>query len=140
MMRDEPFYALLSVFHSQDTPGVGTFYDFQDRLLQRPRQPRTTRRRPYRSRDQRSSPALTSAMAAPIHPTDGFIYTYPQENYRLHTLIPRDSDLWKYHQDARSCAESSVKWKKYDFHLLQTRAAGRDRWLRRLHTVGQSVV
>jgi hypothetical protein len=56
------------------------------------------------------------------------IYTYPQENYRLHTRIPRDSDLWQLHANARSCAERSVKRKKYDFHLLQTRTAGRDRW------------
>ncbi len=55
------------------------------------------------------------------------IYTYPRENYRLHTVIPRNSDLWQCHQDARSCAERSVKRKKYDFHLLQTRTAGRDR-------------
>jgi hypothetical protein len=60
------------------------------------------------------------------------IYTYPQENYRLHTLIPRDTHLWQCHKDARSCAERSVKRKKYDFHLLQTRTAGRDRWFFRL--------
>ncbi len=60
------------------------------------------------------------------------IYTYPQENYRLHTLIPRDSDLWQCHRDARSCAERSVKRKKYDFHLLETKTAGRDRWFFRL--------
>jgi hypothetical protein len=60
------------------------------------------------------------------------IYTYPQENYRLHTLIPRDSDLWQAHRDARSCAERSVKRKKYDFHLLETKTAGRDRWFFRL--------
>ena len=53
MMRDEPFYALMSGFDPQDQPGVGTFYDFQDRLLQRLRQPRTVRRRPYRRRAQR---------------------------------------------------------------------------------------
>jgi len=60
------------------------------------------------------------------------IYTYPQENYRLHTLIPRKSALWKCHQDMRSCAERSVKRKKYDFLLLQTRTAGRDRWFFRI--------
>jgi hypothetical protein len=60
------------------------------------------------------------------------IYTYPEENYRLHTLIPRNGDLWQCHQDARSCAERSVKRKKYDFHLLQTRTAGRDRWFFRV--------
>ncbi|UCC61476.1 MAG: hypothetical protein JSV36_11735 [Anaerolineae bacterium] len=60
------------------------------------------------------------------------IYTYPQENYRLHTLIPRDSDLWQCHRDHRSCAERSVKRKKYDFHLRETRTAGRERWFFRL--------
>jgi hypothetical protein len=60
------------------------------------------------------------------------VYTYPQQNYRLHTLIPRDSDLWQCHKDARSCAERSVKRKKRDFHLLHTRTAGRDRWFFRL--------
>jgi hypothetical protein len=60
------------------------------------------------------------------------VYTYPQHNYRLHTLIPRDSDLWLAHKDARSCAERSVKRKKLDFNLLQTRTAGRDRWFFRL--------
>jgi len=60
------------------------------------------------------------------------VYTYPQDNYRLHTLIPRDSDLWQLHRDARSCAERSVKRKKLDFRLRQTRTAGRDRWFFRL--------
>lgn len=60
------------------------------------------------------------------------IYTYPQRNYRWHTLIPRDSSLWKLHYNARSCAERSVKRKKYDCHLSQTRTAGRDRWFFRV--------
>ena len=60
------------------------------------------------------------------------IYTYPKQNYRLHTRLPRDSELWQLHANARSCAERSVKRKKYDFHLLQTRTAGRDRWFFRL--------
>ncbi len=60
------------------------------------------------------------------------IYTYPKENYRLHTLIPRESDLFRAHRHARSCAERSVKRKKYDFQLLQTQTAGRERWFFRL--------
>jgi hypothetical protein len=60
------------------------------------------------------------------------IYTYPQENYRLHTLIPRDSDLWLCHAKRRSCAERSVKRKKHDFGLLHTRTAGRERWFFRV--------
>jgi hypothetical protein len=53
---------------------------------------------------------------------------YPKENYRLHTFIPRDSLFWQLHRDARSCAERSVKRKKCDFHLRETRTAGRARW------------
>jgi hypothetical protein len=60
------------------------------------------------------------------------VYTYPKQNYRLHTLIPRTSDLWKVHLDARSCAERSVKRKKHDFLLLQTHTAGRERWFFRV--------
>ncbi len=60
------------------------------------------------------------------------IYTYPKENYRLHPLITRHSVLWQCHLDARSCAERSVKRKKYDCHLLQSKTAGRDRWFFRL--------
>jgi hypothetical protein len=33
-LHEQPFYALLCGFELDDLPGVGTFYDFQDRLLQ----------------------------------------------------------------------------------------------------------
>ena len=33
-LREQPFYALLCGFEPDAVPGVGTFYDFQDRLLQ----------------------------------------------------------------------------------------------------------
>jgi hypothetical protein len=33
-LHEQPFYALLSGFEPTVVPGVGTFYDFQDRLLQ----------------------------------------------------------------------------------------------------------
>jgi len=33
LMRDEPFYAIISGFDPAYIPGVGTFYDFMDRLL-----------------------------------------------------------------------------------------------------------
>jgi hypothetical protein len=46
MLRTEPFYAVASGFTPGDTPGVGTFYDFQNRLLGGPPQPVT--RRPTR--------------------------------------------------------------------------------------------
>ena len=53
MMHDEPYHSIISGFDPQDIPGVGTFYDFQDRLLQRQRQSRTTPCRPRRRRDKR---------------------------------------------------------------------------------------
>jgi hypothetical protein len=33
LMRDQPFYAIISGFDPAHVPGVGTFYDFMDRLL-----------------------------------------------------------------------------------------------------------
>jgi hypothetical protein len=33
-LQEQPFYAVLCGFEPDDVPGVGTFYDFQDRLLQ----------------------------------------------------------------------------------------------------------
>ena len=53
LMHDDPFHAIISGFDPHDIPGVGTFYDFQDRLLKRLRQPRTLQRRPFRRRTQR---------------------------------------------------------------------------------------
>lgn len=84
----------------------------------------------------KKTPAVTTcphfAQECSASPYGRVIYTYPKENYRLHTLIPRDSKLWQLHRDARSCAERSVKRKKYDFHLLHTRTAGRARWFFRV--------
>ena len=84
----------------------------------------------------RKTPPLSScplfANGCSASPYGRVVYTYPEQNYRLHTLIPRDSDLWQSHKDARSCSERSIKRKKYDFCLLQTRTAGRDRWFFRL--------
>ena len=84
----------------------------------------------------KKTPALTSCPHFGKECSDSsygrVIYTYPKENYRLHTLIPRDGVLWKLHRDARSCAERPVKRKKCDFKLRETRTAGRERWFFRL--------
>jgi hypothetical protein len=84
----------------------------------------------------RTAPALTTcphfAHDCSGSPYGRVVYTYPPQNYRLHTRIPRASELWQRHTNARSCAERSVKRKKYDFLLLQTRTAGRDRWFFRV--------
>jgi hypothetical protein len=82
------------------------------------------------------TPAVTScphfANDCSDSPYGRVVYTYPEQNYRLHSLIPRDSLLWQCHANHRSCAERSVKRKKQDFQLLQIRTAGRDRWFFRV--------
>ena len=60
------------------------------------------------------------------------VYTYPAENYRLFSPLRRGSPLWALHADRRSCAERSIKRKKLDFGLEQTRLAGRVRWFFRV--------
>ena len=35
MLRETPLYATLSGFHFGDTPGIGTFYDFFSRIIER---------------------------------------------------------------------------------------------------------
>ncbi|MFQ5753421.1 MAG: transposase [bacterium] len=60
------------------------------------------------------------------------VFTYPKTNYRLFTVIPRNTELFKKHYKHRSCAERSVKRQKFDFALNQTKTAGRERWFLRV--------
>lgn len=55
------------------------------------------------------------------------VYTHPKTNYRLFTPIPRGSERWEQHYDHHSASERSHKRKKYDYGLLQTRTALRER-------------
>jgi len=50
LLRDEPFYALLCGFDPEDVPGVGTFYDFQDRVLHHVPHTHNHVKAPYRRR------------------------------------------------------------------------------------------
>ena len=49
-MRVTPFYAILSGFEPDDTPGVGTFYDFFDRLWDGPEKNLTNHIQPPRAK------------------------------------------------------------------------------------------
>jgi hypothetical protein len=56
LLKAEPFYAVVSGFDPDDPPGVGTFYDFQNRLLNgrpSPVQRRTKRLTPTQKRQLR---------------------------------------------------------------------------------------
>ena len=55
------------------------------------------------------------------------VYTYPKNNYRLCTPIPRASKLWQEHYNHHSASERSHKRKKWDYNLGSTRTAGRER-------------
>jgi hypothetical protein len=58
-MREQPFYAILSGFAPNQVPGVGTFYDFQDRVLQLDEPALNHVCQPRRRREQREKdPAL----------------------------------------------------------------------------------
>ncbi len=52
-LQEQPFYAVLGGFEPDDVPGVGTFYDFQDRLLQATEPPLNRACRPRRRSEQR---------------------------------------------------------------------------------------
>src|SRR2546422_11050750 len=52
-MREQPFYAVLSAFSPDQVPGVGTFYDFINRLTAGP--PRPVRRPRRRLTPQRKA-------------------------------------------------------------------------------------
>ncbi len=52
-LHEQPFYALLWGFEPDHVPGVGTFYDFQDRLLQLKASPLDQVCRPRRCSEQR---------------------------------------------------------------------------------------
>lgn len=55
------------------------------------------------------------------------VYTYPKSNYRLFTPIVRGSELWQEHYNHHSASERSHKRKKWDYNLVATRTAGRER-------------
>jgi len=57
MMRSTPFYAIICGFHPTKVPGVGTFYDFCDRLLGLDSSPPKHIRRSFRKRSKKDKSA-----------------------------------------------------------------------------------
>ena len=56
------------------------------------------------------------------------LYTYPKENYRYFTPVPRDSKLWNELYRKRGVCERSFKTKKIDYKLGITRTRGKKMW------------
>ncbi len=55
-------------------------------------------------------------------------YTYPKENYRYFTPVPRDSELWGELYRKRGTCERSFKPEKEDYKLDITRTRGKKMW------------
>lgn len=55
-------------------------------------------------------------------------YTYPKENHRYFTPVPRDSELWNELYRKRGTCERSFKTKKIDYKLGITRTRGKKMW------------
>lgn len=55
-------------------------------------------------------------------------YTYPKENYRFFTPVPRDSQLWNELYSKRGVCERSFKREKEDYKLDITRTRGKKMW------------
>jgi len=55
-------------------------------------------------------------------------YTYPKENYRYFTPVPRDTELWDELYAKRSGCERSFKREKEDYKLGTTRTRGKKMW------------
>ena len=55
-------------------------------------------------------------------------YTYPKENYRYFTPVPRDTELWDKLYGKRGVCERSFKREKEDYKLDTTRVRGKKMW------------
>ena len=55
-------------------------------------------------------------------------YTYPKENYRYFTPVPRDTELWDELYAKRSACERSFKREKEDYKLNATRGERKKMW------------
>jgi len=56
------------------------------------------------------------------------LYTYPQENHRYFTPVPRDGELWGKLYRKRGVCERSFKTKKIGYKLDITRTRGKKMW------------
>lgn len=92
-MRERPFYAIISGFDPQQVPGVGTFYDFMDRLLGLDEKKikhlyRPSRRRQQTKKDKQAS--KDKNRDTPKH--QGIVARLAEHFLRQTTLPPSEGD------------------------------------------------
>ena len=124
-----PFYALLSGFDPDDVPGVGTFYDFLDRLwaLSTPNfsshiKPPYKRELKNRRYAKFRCPLNNNGTCTCEHPCSDAKYGRTcsiamETNIRLYTSPPRPSDEWKLMYNKRTASERVNKQIKLDYML-----------------------
>ena len=118
-LKMNPLYAILSGFEVGNTPGVGTFYDFLNRL--------------WDSDDGCISctcenPCSNAKYGRTIH-------LVLKDNPRLFNNPPRSSKEWKLEYNARTSAERSNKREKIDFKLESGRHRSTKMWYCRLYHI-----
>ena len=118
-LKMNPLYAILSGFEVGNTPGVGTFYDFLNRL--------------WDSDDGCISctcenPCSNAKYGRTIH-------LVLKDNPRLFNNPPRSSKEWKLEYNARTSAERSNKREKLDFKLEDGRHRSTKMWYCRLYHI-----
>ena len=118
-LKMNPLYAILSGFEVGNTPGVGTFYDFLNRL--------------WDSDDGCISctcenPCSNAKYGRTVH-------LVLKDNPRLFNDPPRSSKEWKREYNARTSAERSNKREKLDFKLEDGRHRSTKMWYCRLYHI-----
>ena len=118
-LKMNPLYAILSGFEVGNTPGVGTFYDFLNRL--------------WDSDDgciscTCESPCSNAKYGRTVH-------LVLKDNPRLFNNPPRSSKEWKLEYNARISAERSNKREKLDFKLEDGRHRSTKMWYCRLYHI-----
>ena len=118
-LKMNPLYAILSGFEVGNTPGVGTFYDFLNRL--------------WDSDDGCISctcenPCSNAKYGRTVH-------LVLKDNPRLFNDPPRSCKEWKREYNARTSAERSNKREKLDFKLEDGRHRSTKMWYCRLYHI-----
>ena len=118
-LKMNPLYAILSGFDPGNTPGVGTFYDFLNRL--------------WDSDDGCISctcenPCSNAKYGRTVH-------LVLKDNPRLFNNPSRSSKEWKLEYNARTSAERSNKREKLDFKLEDGRHRSTKMWYCRLYHI-----
>ena len=128
-LKIKPLYAILSGFEFGDTPGVGTFYDFFNRLWNSEDDNLSPHEHPLKKKKVKK-PKTKGAKADSIENV-----TVAELLPRLFNKPPRSSKEWKLEYNTRTSVERSNKREKIDFRLESGRHRSTKMWYCRLYHI-----